>query len=137
MAVSRPTTVLEAQAPSLLTRVLYFALIGWWLGGLLGALAWTLNATIVGLPVGVWLINRLPTFVTLRPQEQGWRLEDGVWRSSPEQWEFLPRALWFAFVGWWLSAIWLIVAYAALVTIVGLPIAFWMYGRIGAVTTLY
>jgi hypothetical protein len=29
------------------------------------------------------------------------------------------------------------VAYALLLTFVGMPAAFWMYGRIGAVTTLY
>jgi uncharacterized membrane protein YccF (DUF307 family) len=137
MAVSGPTVVLEAQGPSLLARVVYFVLVGWWLGGLLTALAWLLLASVIGLPIGVWLLNRLPTFVTLRPQEQGWRLEEGVWRPGPEQREFVPRALWFVFVGWWLSALWLAIAYAALVTIIGLPIAFWMYERVGAVTTLY
>jgi uncharacterized membrane protein len=31
----------------------------------------------------------------------------------------------------------MVVAYALLLTIVGMPTAFWMYGRIGAITTLY
>ena len=29
------------------------------------------------------------------------------------------------------------IAYALLVSILGMPIAFWMYNRIGAVTTLF
>ena len=28
-------------------------------------------------------------------------------------------------------------AYVALISIVGIPLAFWMYGRIGALTTLF
>ena len=28
-------------------------------------------------------------------------------------------------------------AYALVLTVVGMPLAFWMYGRIGAVTTLF
>ena len=45
--------------------------------------------------------------------------------------------MYFLLVGWWFSAIWLAAAYALTVSIVGLPIAFWMYGRVGAVTTLF
>jgi hypothetical protein len=29
------------------------------------------------------------------------------------------------------------VAYVLLISVIGLPFAFWMYGRIGAVTTLF
>ena len=50
----------------------------------------------------------------------------------------IPAAdIYFLLVGWWLSGLWMVVAYVLLLTIVGMPAAFWMYGRIGAVTTLY
>ena len=127
----------EASGPNLLLRVIYFVLIGWWLGALGSAVAWFLVAIVIGLPVGLWLINRLPTLITLRPQEQAWRLEDGVLRQGKAQHPFLLRAIYFLLIGWWLSGVWMALAYALLLTILLLPVSFWMYGRIGAVTTLY
>lgn len=125
------------RAPNLLLRVGWFVLVGWWLGGILSGVAWFLNATIIGLPAGLWLINRLPTFITLRPQERRWIVADGTLSPATEQRPWLLRACWFLLVGWWFSGVWLAIAYVLLVSIVGLPVAFVMYGRIGAVTTLY
>jgi uncharacterized membrane protein YccF (DUF307 family) len=96
-----------------------------------------LNATVIGLPLGLWIINRLPFAATLRPVESFYRIENGVVVSGVEQRAFLIRAIYFVFIGWWLSGLWMAVAYALLISIIGLPAAFWMYGRIGAVTTLF
>lgn len=128
---------LQPAGPNLLIRLLWFIFIGWWLGAAVSSVAWFLNVTIIGLPLGLWIINRLPTIITLRPQEQGWRIDDGVYRQGQEQRPFLLRALYFLAIGWWFSGVWMGLAYAALVSIIGIPLAFWMYGRIGAVTTLY
>jgi len=128
---------IESRGPNLLIRAIYFVLIGWWLGALVSAVAWFLVTIIIGLPLGLWLINRLPTLITLRPQEQSWRLEGGVLRQGKAQHPLLLRAVYFLLIGWWLSGVWMALAYALLLTIVLLPMSFWMYGRIGAVTTLY
>ena len=50
----------------------------------------------------------------------------------------LVRALYFVFVGWWLSGLWLGVAWGVLGATFGLalPLSFWMFNRAGAVTTL-
>jgi uncharacterized membrane protein YccF (DUF307 family) len=64
-------------------------------------------------------------------------VENVVLRPSTEQHPLLLRAIYFVLIGWWLSGLWMLVAYALLLTIVGMPAAFWMYGRIGAITTLY
>ncbi len=123
---------------NLLIRVLWFILIGWWLGLFVSAIAWLLIITIIGLPLGLYIVNRLPTIITLRPQEQGWHIDEhGVMRPGPRQFPFWARAVWFILVGWWLNGIWMALSYLALVTIIGLPLAFWMYGQIGAVTTLH
>ncbi len=125
------------QAPNLLLRIAWFVLVGWWLGGILSGVAWFLNATIIGLPAGLWLINRLPTFITLRPQERRWIVTAGALSPAVVQRPWPLRAVWFLLVGWWLSGVWLAVAYVLLVSIVGMPLSFAMYGRIGAVTTLF
>lgn len=46
------------------------------------------------------------------------------------------RAIWFLLVGWWLSALCLTLAWGASVTLIGLPVAIWLYNRIPAITTL-
>jgi len=129
--------VVHSPTPNLLLRMIYFVLVGWWLGGLVSAFAWFLNVTIIGLPLGLWLINRLPTVITLRPQEQERRLEGDRLRLGKRQRPFLLRALYFLLIGWWFSGIWMGIAYALVISIIGIPLAFWMYGRVGAVTTLF
>ena len=106
------------------------------------ALAWiftviVLILTIIGLPFGLWIINRLPSIITLRPQESTYVVTPYGLVSGVQQRSFLVRAIWFLVVGWWLSGAWMALAYACLITIVLMPVAFWMYGRVGAVTTLY
>ena len=56
------------QGPGLLVRALWFMFIGWWLTGIVSAIAWLAMITIIGLPLGIWLINRIPTVITLRPR---------------------------------------------------------------------
>ena len=57
-------------------------------------------------------------------------------RSGGER-SLLVRALYFLLVGWWASGIWTSVAYALALTIVGLPVAIWMLGRLPFVVSLY
>jgi uncharacterized membrane protein YccF (DUF307 family) len=138
MAASDPQGEMVAVSPpNLLFRVIWFILVGWWLTGILSAAAWALNATVIGLPLGLWIINRLPLVATLRPIESTYRIEHGVAVPATRQYPFLIRALYFLLVGWWFSGLWMAAAYILLLTIVGMPAAFWMYGRIGAVTTLF
>ena len=130
--------VIGSAGPNLLIRILWFLLVGWWLGGIVISLAWFLNVTIIGLPLGLYLLNRLPTAFTLRPQEQSWRLTPaGELRQGKEQYPFLLRAVYFLLIGWWFSGLWLAAAYIVGVTIIGLPLAFIMFNYAGAVTTLY
>ena len=49
---------------------------------------------------------------------------------------FLVRVLWYLFIGWWLTGISLVLGYLAAITIVGLPLAFWIFDRTGTLLTL-
>ena len=51
---------------SFLGRSLYFIVVGWWFGALWSVLAWVLCVSIVGIPLGVMMYNRLPAVMTLR-----------------------------------------------------------------------
>ena len=54
-------------------------------------------------------------------------------RSGPH---FALRILWYLFIGWWLTGISLAVGYVAGLTIIGLPLAFWIFNRTGTILTL-
>ena len=48
----------------------------------------------------------------------------------------LVRAVWYVFIGWWLTGIVIAVGYFAALTIIGLPIAFYLFNRIPIFLTL-
>ena len=55
-----------AQQVSFLIRAVYFVFIGWWAGLLLAWAAYALFVLVVTIPLGVMLLNLLPTVITLR-----------------------------------------------------------------------
>ncbi|MEF8791255.1 MAG: YccF domain-containing protein [Haloarculaceae archaeon] len=117
---------------SLPVRALWFLAVGWWLTPILVNIAWALNATVVLLPVGIKLINLVPTALTLAEPRS---------LSAPEaargQRSLFVRAVYFLLVGWWLSLVWANVATAFALSVIGLPVAFWMLNRLPFVTSLY
>ncbi len=137
------TSVVEDRsAPPLLLRALWFIFVGLWLGGIVTAAASALNVTIIGLPLGLWIINRIPTVMTLRPMHRELAVDrrgDGrelIRVTDRPQASFLVRAIWFLLVGWWLGGVCLAIAWGASATFIGIPIAIWLYNRIPTVTTL-
>jgi uncharacterized membrane protein YccF (DUF307 family) len=138
-------TVIENKSsnPGCLVRFLWFLFIGIPVGLPWMIIAWVFMITIIGLPVGLWMINRLPQIVTLRFKrtETVIHNRDGQTVAATRdirQRPFLGRALYFILIGFWFSLVWLILAWVlALVTLgFGLPFAFWMFDQAAAVTTL-
>ena len=117
---------------SFFTRALWFVFIGWWLTPVLVNAAWLLGLTVILLPVSVKLINLVPTALTLKTPQSTLDPE-----SARGQRSLLVRALYFVFVGWWLSFLWANVANLLAVSIIGLPVAIWMLHRLPFVLSLY
>ena len=117
---------------SFLTRALWFVVIGWWATPVVVNVAWLLNATVLLLPVGIKLINLVPTVLSLAEPRS---LSDPA--AARGQHSLFLRAVYFVFVGWWLSFLWANAAAFLAITVVGLPIAFWMLNRLPYVTSLY
>ena len=135
--------IVERREPNIAVRALWFVFLGWWLTGLLSAVAWFINLTIIGLPLGLWIINRLPTIATLKTRDRAIEITideatgtTTVRTIDVEQRSLWLRALYFFLVGWWFSGLWMMAAWIFVVLFVTLPLAFWMYGAIGKVTTL-
>jgi uncharacterized membrane protein YccF (DUF307 family) len=132
------TVVRQERGVNLLLRAIYFLVFGLWFSAIWAGMAWLLCVTIIGLPFGLWMLNRLPQVTTLRPQRADLVVTNSgqVYRSDVRQAPFLLRALWFLLVGWWLSALWLAAAWALCTVIIGMPIGFWMFDQVPAVVTL-
>ena len=133
----------DASGPGCLIRGLWFIFIGLWLGGLLTGIAWLLTVSIIGLPVGLAILNRLPKIMTLQPSQLHTEvaMHNGTYvikRTNRPQYSLVLRAVYFVFIGWWLSGLWLATAWmvAGFTFGLGLPIAFWMFNRTPAVITL-
>jgi len=124
-------------APNILLRAAWFLLVGWWLTPVVLFVAWLLHVPIVTIPLGVKLVNQTPRVLTLKPPSEvsGLRDPDAVDPSS--QYPLLVRAVWFLFVGSWLSLVWVVVAALFAVTVVGLPVSIWLLNRLPFVLSLY
>ena len=134
--------VRSKSGPSMLVRAIWYIFIGWWLTGIVSTIAWIALITIIGIPIGFYLINRLPTFLTLRPRTREWtQTVEGemtvVQERDRPQTSLLIRAIWFLLVGWWLSAVWMFGAWLVSITIIGIPIALLMYNRTPFIASLY
>ncbi len=133
----------QEKGPGLLIRILYFFFVGLWLGGIWTTVAWILVVSVIGLPIGLIMLNRIPQVMTLKPVRTNRYMENinGKWvmrENKTPQAGFLARALYFILIGWWFSALWLLAAWAisGITLGLGLPLAFWMFDRVPAITTL-
>ncbi|MCB8980341.1 MAG: YccF domain-containing protein [Ardenticatenaceae bacterium] len=122
-----------------LLRVIWFFVLGWELTGLWVLVAWALNASIIGLPLGLWMIDRVPQVLTLkaRPGIVVTDMKNGRSEFLPaKNVPFLIRAAYFVLFGWWFSLLWATLAWLLCATIIGLPLGVMMLNGLPAVTTL-
>jgi uncharacterized membrane protein YccF (DUF307 family) len=134
--------VRESPGFPFILRVLWFIFIGWHVTFWWVLAAWLLNLTIIGMPLGLWMLNRVPLVLTLRTQRTYAVSEtrsDGAveWHTQgiPQN-PFILRAIYFILIGWWFSLIWSLLGWLLCVTIIGLPLGVLMLNRLPEVTTL-
>lgn len=137
------TTIINNNNPGCLVRGLWFLCVGLWLGGIVSIAAWVLIITIIGMPFGILLLNRLPQIMTLKPIRTVTTVTtvDGrtvMIHSDVKQIHFIWRAIYFILIGWWFSLVWLILAwiFAGLTFGLLLPVSFWMFDAVPTITTL-
>lgn len=121
-----------SDSPSIIVRGLWFLFVGWWLTGIVLTAAWFLNVTIVGLPIGIKLINKAPWTLSLKSMESD-ELDVATGGGSPS---LIIRAIYFVLVGWWASAILMLGAYILSLTIIGLPFAIKLFNYLPYVVSL-
>jgi uncharacterized membrane protein YccF (DUF307 family) len=127
------------RQPPFLIRVIWFIVLGWELTGVWIVVAWILNVTIIGLPLGLWMMNRVPQVLTLKSRPGAWEFDLDSGRAryvEARQLPWLIRLPYFVVIGWWLSLLWAAMAWFLCVTIIGLPLGVLMLNRLPLVTTL-
>lgn len=134
--------LIKQWTPPFLIRTIYFVLVGWWLTFLWINFAWAANITIIGLPLGLWMLNRVPQVLTLKPmaklaiaQIEGGQVIAFRTKGIPQR-HWLLRLIYFALIGWWLSLFWANAAWFFCAIIIGIPFGIWMFNRLPAITTL-
>ncbi len=147
----------QQKGPGFLIRALYFLFIGWWLGYFWLSLGFGLCMMIITLPLGLAMLNRLPQVLTLRSagtqtqtnvsvatmaagmpgaMSMSQTVNVNINVSGIQQTNFLVRALYFLFIGWWAGWFWANVGYFLCVMIITLPIGLMMLNRLPMVLTL-
>lgn len=124
----------------MLLRTIYFLLIGWWLGILWSLSAYILCITIIGLPIGLMMFNRLPQMLTMKPVNNTETYYDSNKNQSltiqKEEYPFIIRAIYFIFLGWHLTGFWVGIALILCLTIIGIPFGLMMFNHVPFVLTL-
>lgn len=129
--------------PHILVRIVWYFLVGWWITGIAMAVAWFAAIVLIGLPLSFWLVNRIPTMLTLRPRRQEYLVVTGadglisVKRLATQQTNALLRVVYFVLIGWWLSALWMLASYVLMLTILGIPLGMMMVNRVPFVFSLH
>lgn len=136
MSEEQPTVVKEDR--SLVVRAVWFLFVGWWATGVWLSIAWVLLLLIITIPLGIKMINMVPFVLSLKSPERELAGDFGEETlQATEQRNLFVRAIWFVFVGWWASGIWMVIAYVFTITIAGIPVAIWMYGKLPFIVSLY
>jgi uncharacterized membrane protein YccF (DUF307 family) len=137
------TAIVRNPGPPFVVRAAWYLMVGWWLAGIVLTAAWFLALTIIGLPLAFYLVNRIPTVLTLRPRREAYMVvtgADGVVRHRPvavEQVSLAVRLAYFVVIGWWLSAIYMAVSYVLFLTVIGIPLGLLMVNRLPYVFSLH
>jgi uncharacterized membrane protein YccF (DUF307 family) len=128
----------RTEGPGCLVQLLWTVFIGLWLGQIWAAVAWVLVVSVVGMPLGITMLNKLPQIVSLRKREEyvvTYGPGQPVERKA-RQVNIVLRVLYFVLVGWWLSALWIEATLALMATFIGMPLGIWMLDRIPRVVSL-
>src|SRR4051812_15785346 len=102
---------MRARQLPILLRLLYFICAGWWVGAAVALAGWVCCVTVVLLPIGIFILHRLPLVTTLTmPDEEYTPIKHHRDFRVVRESDSVPlvfRALWFCLVGFWLSAVWI------------------------------
>ena len=143
VAAPQPVVIMNraTSGPGIVVRSVWFLAVGWWASGLALFAAWVLMASVVGIPLGVMLLNKVPQIQTLRARSNDFSVENVggvtvIGERGAEQHPLGLRAVYFVFFGAWAGLAATVTAWVLSLGIVTLPLSVMLINRLPAVTTL-
>lgn len=129
------------KGPSLVTRILWYFFVGWWLSAIFIILGVVFTWSVVLMPLGFWFINRIPKAQTMRERTREFKTEFKnnaivFTEGHRDQLPWYIRAPYALTVGAVAGATWLAIAWLFGILVVTLPVSIWMVDRAPAVMTL-
>jgi uncharacterized membrane protein YccF (DUF307 family) len=138
------------QEPGCLVRTIWFFFVGWWLGLIWLHIGFLLCFSVIFLPIGLLMLNRLASIITLRASGdtpvmqtvyqagpgQVYTPRITYWHPGTLQYPFIARAIWFLFIGWWVGYLTAIIGYLLVATLILMPVGITMLENLPAVLTL-
>ena len=132
----------QRSTPGCLVQALWFMFVGWWVGSVWVGLAWVAMVTIIGIPLSVKMINKLPKVFALRETDKALIIQqqDGLTvidiDGKTPQYNIVLRAVYFLLIGWWFTGFWVYFGYFLCLTLIGMPAGFWMFDKAPAIMSL-
>ncbi len=145
------TTIVNVNQPrrqtGCLVQLLWFLFVGWWASLAAAVFAYLCMVTVLGIPLGIIIINKMPKIIALREPggaqsavtvvATGQMTVVNVGTAQQQQRTWLLRLPYFVFIGCWLGALWMVLAWVICCTVVGLPVGLWMFDQAPAVLSLH
>ena len=133
--------VIKTKSHGLLARALYFIFIGWWFGLFWAFLSWFMYATVIGAPLGVVMMNKIPGAISLKARDrdivvvqdpEGYRVQ----QVNKEQYPLWARILYYP-VGLVASLLTILLGWLLCVLLITLPLGIMVFNKVPAVASLH
>jgi uncharacterized membrane protein YccF (DUF307 family) len=131
----------QARQQPFLLRAIWFLFVGWWLSAIFITVGFALLVLVITIPFGLYILHRVPQAQTLRQRTASFKTEyrEGAihfTEGNQPQYRWYARAVYFLFIGWWFTAVWLYAAWFIGLLVITMPLSVWMIDRTPAVLTL-
>lgn len=135
-----PPVVVKVKTHGFIVRALYYIFIGWWFGLVWALLSWVVYATVVGAPLGVKMMNKIPGAISLKAREKDIKVfsdETGyeVKQVKREQYPWWARVLYYP-VGLVLSLMVILLAWLLCELLITLPLGIILFNKVPVVASL-
>ena len=98
----------EKRGVPFLVRVIWFILVGWWLGAIFIIAGYLFTGLLVTIPLGWWFLNRIGRAMTLMPRTTEVVVASGsggseVLERNPRQVGWVLRVIYTFLIGLWIG----------------------------------
>lgn len=138
--VTAPPVVVKVKTHGLIVRAVYYIFIGWWFGLFWALLSWVMYATVIGAPLGVKMMNRIPGAISLKAREKDIKVVDEasgykVTEVDRQQHAWWVRVLYYP-IGLVLSLIAILLGWLLCAFLITLPLGIIVFDKVPAIASL-